>query len=257
MHIQIGCCGWPVGRSGYFQRFSTVEINSTFYNLPQLKTAVRWRQEAPAEFEFSVKAWQLITHPAASPTYRKLREKLSDRALSRCGNFRASPEVAAAWERTRAVASALAARFVLFQTPASFYPNANHLRDLYRFFKGVQRGGLALVWETRGEGWEDRMVHRVCGDLGLVRGVDPLSGAKPCGAVCYYRLHGRHERGRPVYGHDYTDEELREILIHSTGRPTYAYFNNVSMWRDACRFQSLVRSSSQDIAVPRRLRTLC
>ncbi|MHC1610664.1 MAG: DUF72 domain-containing protein [Candidatus Methanospirareceae archaeon] len=35
--------------------------------------AERWRLRAPKEFEFTVKAWQLITHEPTSPTYRKAR----------------------------------------------------------------------------------------------------------------------------------------------------------------------------------------
>ncbi len=37
------------------------------------------------------------------------------------------------------IARALKARFVVFQTPASFYPNSDHLRDMYRFFKPMRR----------------------------------------------------------------------------------------------------------------------
>jgi uncharacterized protein YecE (DUF72 family) len=46
----------------YAQRFSTVEINSTFYRLPDKATIRRWRAAVPASFVFSVKASRFITH---------------------------------------------------------------------------------------------------------------------------------------------------------------------------------------------------
>jgi len=56
---------------GYFGRFGLVEVQQTFYKMPKLETAARWRQQAPSDFEFTLKAWQLITHPSVSPTYRR------------------------------------------------------------------------------------------------------------------------------------------------------------------------------------------
>jgi len=239
--VRVGCCGWPVGHEAYRKRFGIVEVDSTFYNLPRLATAARWRDEAPADFEFSVKAWQLITHPSSSPTYRKLTEDISEKSLARCGGFRDSPEVASAWERTLAVARALRARFILFQTPESFYPGANHLRDMYRFFKKAQRPAACLVWEPRGDGWKKPLLERVCKDLGLTHAVDPLAGEPAWGSVHYFRLHGRREGRRIVYRHEYSDQELSLVLRFCEGRPSYVYFNNVSMWTDSSRFLDLSR----------------
>ena len=241
----------------YYQRFSTVETNSTFYNLPRLPTAERWRQESPQDFVFCVKAWQLITHPRSSPTYERLKTRMSEKELSRCGHFKSSAEVMSAWERTQEIARVLKARFVLFQTPASFYPNADHLRDMYRFFKGLKREGVSLVWEPRGESWEPAMVSKICADLSLIHGVDPMIAEPMRGAVRYYRLHGRHERGKIVYGHEYSDAELRHILSRCEGHSAYVYFNNVSMWRDAERFDGLVHPENQRqrLGYVRHLRT--
>ena len=47
----------------YFcSHFQTVEINNTFYQLPERKTLIRWRDTVPAGFVFSVKASRYITH---------------------------------------------------------------------------------------------------------------------------------------------------------------------------------------------------
>jgi len=50
-----------------------VEVQQTFYQIPRIATGKRWREEAPPDFEFTMKAWQLITHEPSSPTYRRLR----------------------------------------------------------------------------------------------------------------------------------------------------------------------------------------
>lgn len=44
------------------QRFSTVEINSSFYRLPKPEIVARWRGVTGARFRFAVKLWRRITH---------------------------------------------------------------------------------------------------------------------------------------------------------------------------------------------------
>src|SRR5256885_9751586 len=46
----------------YVERFSTVEINATFYRMPNAKTVAGWGAAAPAGFTFVLKAPQRITH---------------------------------------------------------------------------------------------------------------------------------------------------------------------------------------------------
>ena len=46
----------------YASRFNGVEINNTFYRMPEAKTLDRWRQETPPGFVFVLKAPQRITH---------------------------------------------------------------------------------------------------------------------------------------------------------------------------------------------------
>ncbi|HUW19226.1 MAG TPA: DUF72 domain-containing protein [Sedimentisphaerales bacterium] len=43
---KVGCCGFPVARPEYFEQFSLVEIQQTFYQPPQPDTAKRWRDQA-------------------------------------------------------------------------------------------------------------------------------------------------------------------------------------------------------------------
>ena len=46
----------------YAERFSAVEINSSFYKLPSEALLCQWASEVPTDFIFAIKAWQQITH---------------------------------------------------------------------------------------------------------------------------------------------------------------------------------------------------
>ncbi|NIS37829.1 DUF72 domain-containing protein [Candidatus Saccharibacteria bacterium] len=46
----------------YTKRFQTVEINTSFYQLPAEKTFENWRKTSPQDFCFAVKASRYITH---------------------------------------------------------------------------------------------------------------------------------------------------------------------------------------------------
>ena len=46
----------------YSRRLPAVEINNTFYRLPQASMIENWREQVPESFRFSIKATQRITH---------------------------------------------------------------------------------------------------------------------------------------------------------------------------------------------------
>jgi len=48
--------------SYYSRRLPAVEINNTFYRLPQPSMIENWKEQVPARFRFSIKAAQRITH---------------------------------------------------------------------------------------------------------------------------------------------------------------------------------------------------
>jgi uncharacterized protein YecE (DUF72 family) len=150
MDIRVGCCGFPRARSEYYKAFEVVEVQQTFYQPPSLKTAEKWREEAPAAFEFTLKAWQLITHELKSPTYRRLRLHWSADKLVQCGSFKGTEEMVWAWDQTREIAAALKAKYVVFQCPASFHPSPENRKNLKTFFEKLKRGNLRFVWEPRG-----------------------------------------------------------------------------------------------------------
>ena len=110
-----------MGRAKYFDQFPVVELQETFYDLHRSIFARKWRDDAPPGFRFCMKAWQLITHTAASPTYRRLKSKLGSEERDLVGAFRDTEQVWLAWERTRGtIARVVRADIVAFQCPASF-----------------------------------------------------------------------------------------------------------------------------------------
>ncbi len=229
--IRIGCCGFPVGMKKYFNEFDVVEVQKTFYKPPSIETARKWRKEAPEHFEFTVKAWQVITHPPSSPTYRKAGLK-----LDKGGYFRPIKEVFEAWETTREIARELRSKFIVFQTPKSFTDTDENVANMREFFGSIERD---FVFGFEPRGWSDSRILEVCQELDLVHVVDPFVSPQLYGKVSYFRLHGFN------YKHKYTDEELlrlREICF-SSGKDCYVMFNNVHMLDDARRFRKVVEGS--------------
>src|SRR5918992_1307327 len=131
--VKVGCCGFRMAMAEYVTHFAVVEVQKPFYQPPQVSTLERWRASAPDDFEFTMKAWMLITHEARSPTYRRLKRELSEEEREQCGSFQATPMVREAWEVTLASAKALAARRILFQCPASFKPTKENVRRMRAF----------------------------------------------------------------------------------------------------------------------------
>jgi uncharacterized protein YecE (DUF72 family) len=232
--LHVGCCGFPAARRTYFETLEAIEVQQTFYQPPRPETANRWRVEAPAGFVFTLKAWQLITHPPSSPTYRRLSRPVPPGNLRRYGSFRLTDEVREAWEVTLAIASALRAEVVLFQCPASFRPTAENVANLSAFFRSVEHGAFRLAWEPRG-GWSEALVRDLCRDLDLVHCVDPFAAVSATEGPLYYRLHGIGG-----YGYRYTDEDLRRLAGLCRGRGGHLFFNNAHMLGDAVRFRRLV-----------------
>lgn len=235
-NLRIGTCGFRTNKEEYITRLSTVEIQHTFYQPPQIKTLERWRQAVPENFEFTLKAWQLITHESSSPTFKRLRRKLSEKELAEAGSFRSSEIVREAWEVTRDCAIALNARTVLFQCPASFKPTKPNIKNTEKFFSKIERGGLNLCWEPRGD-WTDETIRGLCSELDLWHTVDPFSRTTVTPDRCYFRLHGRVR-----WRYEYDDSELEELLtLIRLDVLAYVFFNNISMTKDAETFQRLAK----------------
>ncbi|HDN81070.1 MAG TPA: DUF72 domain-containing protein [Chloroflexi bacterium] len=233
--VKLGCCGFPKARNQYYEALKLVEIQQTFYKPPKLETASKWRKEAPPGFEFTLKAWQLITHHATSPTYRKAKLNIPPEARELYGFFRPTEEVFKAWETTRAIAEALKAKIIVFQCPARFTPTGENIANMKAFFSQIDRGNFTLVWEPRGK-WEDETIAALCEELGLVHCVDPFQRLPVTRGLAYFRLHGK-----TGYYYRYTRDDLMWLAdLCSRYDEVYVLFNNVSMWESALELQGLL-----------------
>lgn len=250
--IAIGTCGysyydpgtdWPEQYesklAAYADAFEVGEINRTFYSLPQVSTTERWRREAGEDFEFTLKAWQALTHPTSSPTWNGHRDDLTEDREDGFGYLRPTDVVRDAWAETKKRAKALEANVVLLQTPPSFDASEDHEDDMRDLLSTIDRDGLVLAWEPRGE-WLDRpeRVASLCSDLDLVHVVDLLRREpRTDHDIAYLRLHGRNEDSDD-YDYEYAAAELDRLAERLQGLAAdhdrvYCLFNNSAMYRNA------------------------
>ena len=235
MDVRVGLCGWTVSQTSYVRRFPLVEVQHTFYEPPADALLARWREQVPPDFEFVIKAWQLVTHESGSPTYRRLKRPLPDSARGQVGAFRTTPPVLAGWQRTLECARVLRASAVLLQCPKSFRPTADNVGRLRSFLSRVERPAGRLLWEPRGD-WPTALLAQLCADLDLVHVVDPMQGETVTPEQTYYRLHGTSGMR-----HVHDDDELRRLRDLVVGRPSpYVLFNNLPRAGDAERFLALL-----------------
>ncbi|MGC8936701.1 MAG: DUF72 domain-containing protein [Candidatus Methanomethylicaceae archaeon] len=247
MEVKVGTCGWSVrgGRSAYYRTFPCIELQETFYKLPRIETAEDWRRGAPEWFEFVVKAWQAVTHPMSSPTWRKVGGPPKWGSGEKFGLLRATEENFMAWEEILKVCKVLRSEIVVIQTPPTFKPSSESIDDMQKFFNSIERHGMRLGWEPRGE-WNQRPeeVRAICRELSLIHVVDPFRSRPYLESdLVYFRLHGIGG-AETNYGYAYTDNDLRMLLEivreMKEAERIYVMFNNVSMARDAQRFLKLM-----------------
>jgi uncharacterized protein YecE (DUF72 family) len=234
--IKVGCCGFRRSQEKYYELFKLVEVQHTFYSPPQLKTLERWRNDAPKNFEFSVKAYQLITHLGDSPTYRRLKKQPSDEALQDCGHFQPTKTVFEAYKITLACAKILKSKLILFQCPPRFSPEEGNIENMKNFFSNIERPkGITFLWEPRGK-WPEALIEETCSELNLQHVVDPFINTCVTQGLKYYRLHGR---GRKNQRYKLTElMELRKSIFPD--ETTYVLFNNVYMLEDAQEFLKII-----------------
>jgi len=259
--LRIGCCGFPVGMARYAQELQVAEVQQTFYRLPKEATVRRWRAAVPGKFMFTVKAWQGITHPGTSPTYRRAGN-IPDEVKARLGHFQPTEPVFEAWKRTREVAKILSASMILLQAPPSFVQSEEHEGNLAAFFPGIDREKKRIVLELRSP-WDRDTLLNVCRRFDLIHCVDPFRESPVTGAPFYLRLHGSPPGSWPgaspsgyrlpgqppknrMYSYHYTEKDLRwlrdRIAGWEAGGEVYCLFNNISMWEDARAFRDLMEA---------------
>ncbi len=244
MQIRIGCCGFPIARKKYFANLPVVEIQKTFYEPPSPDVARKWKDEAPQDFEFTIKAWQIITHESTSPTYKRLSIALTQSQRKQVGSFKLNDMTYMGWQRTLEIARILGANKVLFQCPASFLPTTENKKRMKSFFKEIPRKGIVCIWEPRGE-WKTDEIAQICKELNLIHCVDPFVAEEVTSGLIYWRLHGIGG-----YRHRYSNDELEHLrgkLMEKIGKSqeceAYIFFNNLSMWDDSLRLKEMLEKT--------------
>jgi uncharacterized protein YecE (DUF72 family) len=162
----------------YVGKFSTVEVNNTFYRFPAAKLLEGWRDSTPPHFIFSVKANQGITHKGRLQGVEELTRDFV--------------------ERSRLLGPKLGP--ILFQLPPYFRRDDELLA---RFLEALPRD-IRYAFEFRHATWFDEKVFRRLEDSGaalcISEGEEMGTPRVSTGSFSYLRL--RKE--------EYEDAELGE-----------------------------------------------
>jgi uncharacterized protein YecE (DUF72 family) len=217
----------------YAEVFDTVELNNSFYRLPERETFARWREQTPAGFVVAVKASRFITH------LRRLRD--------------AKDPVDLLWERAGGLGSRLGP--VLFQLPPRFPADVERLRA---FLGWLQRSTRA-AFEFRDDSWLRPEVFELLDRAGCALVWPDRPGSRAhlpvTGGWAYVRFH-QGRRDAPGYARDKLRRWADRIATLDVA-DVYLYFNNDTggaAVRDALALRSLLdeRATGGAPAPPRR-----
>jgi uncharacterized protein YecE (DUF72 family) len=221
--VRVGTSGWqyddwrgvvyPEGMGPgrwlghYVTLFPTVEVNSTFYRLAKEPAVRRWRDTAPAGFEFVLKGSQYLTH----------RRKLKDPAGSIERYFAPLEPVL---HRTAVI---------LWQLPPRWRRNAERLDAFLRLLPADHRYAV----EFRDDDWFHDEVYEVldrhgAANVWLSSSLTKAHTEVRTGDHVYLRFHGLSEE---PYRYDYARAELepwaeRLRAVAAEGTPAWVFFNN-------------------------------
>jgi uncharacterized protein YecE (DUF72 family) len=219
----------------YAERFAGVEVNATFYAVPDADTVARWAQVTPDGFTFDVKLHRLLSRHSAS--LDSLPPELRERArTTERGRVVLTPELEA--EMVDSTIEALAPleergrlSALLLQLSPGFEPRRHELDELTPLVERFAPRPVAI--ELRHRAWvKPDVLERTLGwmeDHGAAFvSVDAPQGRSPTmmpavdavtrDGLAYFRAHGRnvegYARGRSVaerFAWQYSDDELREL----------------------------------------------
>lgn len=220
--IHVGTSGWNYGHwkgpfypeklpdkdflPFYTRRLPTVEINNTFYRLPQKAVVRHWRDQVPDDFIFSVKASRYITHV----------KRLKDPEKSLAKFF----DVVVTLENKLGP--------ILFQLPPRW--NANFDR-LATFLDSLPRDEFTFVFEFRDHSWLTSEVYDLLTEHHCSFCMYELSGFLAPKIITadtvYLRLHGPDG----AYAGKYSYEDLAGWAGAITqwarmGKQVFCYFDN-------------------------------
>ncbi|GKS59586.1 hypothetical protein YTPLAS18_31130 [Nitrospira sp.] len=183
----------------YAGRFSTVEVNYTFYRMPTAKIIGNWSAETPDGFAFALKASKRITHDARLKDVGDPLRYFLDTAQA------LGPKLGP----------------VLFQLPPYLRKDLDRLGDVL----GLLPAGVRTAFEFRHESWFDDEVYALLKTRNVALCVvDSEKGTTPVVTTADFGYLRLRDEG-------YTDENLRkwaeDVTQHKAGwRETFIYFKH-------------------------------
>ena len=213
--IRVGTSGWsypewrgtlyPTGTAAgnylkiYAENFDTVELNNTFYRMPQAKMMISWAEKTPPGFLFAVKAWRAIVH-ANEPDAAHIRDFFA--AADHLGD-KLGP--------------------ILFQLPPNRDVNTPWLENLI----AALPTGYRYVFELRDPRWQVDGVYDILRKHNIANCYyDLRTFQNPEIATSdwlYIRLHGPL---KTPYKGGYTMERLHHYAQVMKNKDSYIYFDN-------------------------------
>ncbi len=220
-HIHIGTSGWHYGHwegpfypdktpsekylEYYSKFFNTVEINSSFYRMPDKETVREWRDTTPERFIFSVKASRYITH----------MKKLKD------------PEAAVSY--LISTVSLLRNKLgpILFQLPPKWHVNPERLES---FIESLPHG-YSYAFEFRDTSWFNDNIYEILEKHNTAFCIYEIGGIRSprivTGDIVYVRLHGPDGPYRGEYKTSSLEEWADSISAWAKqGKKIFCYFDN-------------------------------
>ncbi len=192
----------------YAEQFNTVEINNTFYKMPEEKDLKKWKETTPASFQFTLKANRYFTHQ------KKLN--IDDDFKDRFSSFM---DAASVMDKKLGC--------ILWQLPRNQHKDVSKIESLGKLLNDTSHH----VIEFRHESWFDEEVYGALSDYKLSFCILSAPDKLPeetlaTSKVAYLRLHGKKD----WYRYNYSDNELKTWHKRLKGLKNvtelYVYFNN-------------------------------
>ncbi len=190
----------------YFaEHFKTVELNASFYRIPQKKAVHSWMERSPGNFVFAVKMSRLITHV---------------HKLHNCGE-----QLDWFFDVFKPLRPKIGA--YLIQTPPSLHKN----KDLLAEFIDQLPETVRAVFEFRHPGWYADDIFKTIDSAGHAICIQDMRESASERIVfnnlAYIRWHGYHQQN----GGNYPDDALENWADWIAGQrkrgvTVFGYFNN-------------------------------
>ncbi len=239
----------------YAERFEAVELNASFYAVPERDTVRRWVEVTPDGFTFDVKLHRLLSRHSAGldslPPNLRERARTTPRGRVVLDEGLEEALIGELLDAIEPLETASKLGSLLLQTTPAFKPGANRLVELEPLVAVIAPRKLAL--ELRNRHWvegeqlsetlawcSEHEVAFVCVDAppGDHFSIMPAVDAVTRDDLAYVRLHGRDTHGYLTgksvaerFGWIYGDEELEEVAgrVHdlaAQAAEVHVLFNN-------------------------------